>query len=375
MKLYPSKFLVVHPNPLDEYGGAEKVCHNVLKVLSEWSFDIELLTFNFDKTKYATIHGEIPKNVAISFLGPYPTVKSPFTIYKRNSIIQNALAKVTSRKYDVLFSTQSLTSYGELLGKAEKSVGYIHFPEIQFEYDHASFKRKLYLWKFKNEMNCTFKQFDLLLCNSNFTKEAIKTYLGSTAEVLYPSINLDALWCSKPLSQRKTRVVTVGRFIPSKQHDLMNKLAKTFPSVEFVSVGGLSKNQEEWFNSFSSHITSNYKLMPNLSNTELIRLLQSSRCYVHLMKNEHFGLSPVEALACGCVTIVHDSGGMCEFIPTGFRWQDFEDLKCTLEFALNISDTVWSEERDLLWKKISCLSFDAFKNKLMQLLYGVAKIF
>jgi len=45
------------------------------------------------------------------------------------------------------------------------------------------------------------------------------------------------------------------------------------------------------------------------------------------MEGEHFGISPIEALASGCITIVHNSGGMKEFIPEEFRWEKYEDLK------------------------------------------------
>ena len=45
------------------------------------------------------------------------------------------------------------------------------------------------------------------------------------------------------------------------------------------------------------------------------------------MEGEHFGIAPVEGLASGCVTIVHNSGGMKEFIPDEFRWETYDDLK------------------------------------------------
>ena len=45
------------------------------------------------------------------------------------------------------------------------------------------------------------------------------------------------------------------------------------------------------------------------------------------MEGEHFGIAPMEALASGCITLVHNSGGSGEFIPEEFRWSTFEDLK------------------------------------------------
>jgi glycosyltransferase involved in cell wall biosynthesis len=46
--------------------------------------------------------------------------------------------------------------------------------------------------------------------------------------------------------------------------------------------------------------------------------------YVHCAENEHFGITIVEAMAAGCVPVVHDSGGPREIVTVdvGFRWRD-----------------------------------------------------
>ncbi len=42
------------------------------------------------------------------------------------------------------------------------------------------------------------------------------------------------------------------------------------------------------------------------------------------MEGEHFGISIVEAMALGCLPIVHDSGGMREFVPAQYRYTSIE---------------------------------------------------
>jgi glycosyltransferase involved in cell wall biosynthesis len=39
------------------------------------------------------------------------------------------------------------------------------------------------------------------------------------------------------------------------------------------------------------------------------------------MIGEHFGISIVEAMALGCIPVVHNSGGMVEFVPAHTRYQ------------------------------------------------------
>ncbi len=99
------------------------------------------------------------------------------------------------------------------------------------------------------------------------------------------------------------------------------------PDYEFVSVGGLIDAEKAWFDRFKENLPQNYNLKTNLPGPELLKLLQDSRIYVHLMEGEHFGIAPVEGLASGCVTMVHNSGGMKEFIPEEFRWENYDDLK------------------------------------------------
>ena len=78
---------------------------------------------------------------------------------------------------------------------------------------------------------------------------------------------------------------------------------------------------------FQKTCPSNYTLKPNLPEAELIKLFQDSQIYCHLMEGEHFGIAPMEALASGCITLVHNSGGSGEFIPEEFRWNTIDDLR------------------------------------------------
>jgi glycosyltransferase involved in cell wall biosynthesis len=53
------------------------------------------------------------------------------------------------------------------------------------------------------------------------------------------------------------------------------------------------------------------------------------------MVGEHFGISIVEAMALGCIPVVHDSGGMREFVPTQYRYRTIEQAaeKITATFS------------------------------------------
>jgi glycosyltransferase involved in cell wall biosynthesis len=365
-------YLIVHPF-LDIYGGGERVCHNVIKTLVAHDQKVELLTFDFDSGRYRDIVGEeFPKEVVVHSMGKRIEVEPPFTIYKRHRNFVKLLKKYRNQlQYDYLFSTQSSSPFEPVfLNKAKKNLAYVHFPEIHFDYARSGFKRRLYLWLFKRWVEQGIDKLDLVFCNSNYTKEAIELYWKSHGVkdpvVVYPPVNLDKFWSDKPLIQRRKRVVYVARFIPIKRHEIMKKLAVDLPAYEFVSVGGLIDAEKAWFNRFQENLPPNYSLKTNLPGPELLEVLHDSRIYVHLMEGEHFGIAPVEGLASGCVTMVHNSGGMKEFIPDEFRWESYDDLKEKIVKYMeddNLS-VGWEDKRQQLWSKISVLNPEAFQNKI-----------
>jgi glycosyltransferase involved in cell wall biosynthesis len=365
-------YLIVHPF-LDIYGGGERVCHNVIKTLVAHGQKVELLTFDFDSGRYRDIVGEeFPKEVVVYSMGKRIEVEPPFTIYKRHRNFVKLLKKYRNQlQYDYLFSTQSSSPFEPVfLNKAKKNLAYVHFPEIHFDYARSGFKRRLYLWLFKRWVEQGIDKLDLVFCNSNYTKEAVVRYWKSHGVrdpiVVYPPVNLDKFWSDKPLPQRRKRVVYVARFIPVKRHEIMKKLAAELPAYEFVSVGGLIDAETAWFNRFQENLPPNYSLKTNLPGPELLEVLHDSRIYVHLMEGEHFGIAPVEGLASGCVTIVHDSGGMKEFIPEEFRWKTFDDLKEKIIKNMEAEEatTSWETKRQELWRKISALNPETFQNKI-----------
>jgi glycosyltransferase involved in cell wall biosynthesis len=305
-------------------------------------------------------------------LGRRIEVEPPFTIYKRRRQFVKLLKKYrNSLEYDYLFSTQSSSPFEPVfLNKAKKNIAYVHFPEIHFDYDRARVRRKVYLWLFKKWVEQGISKLNLVFCNSNYTREMIdrywKPYGVKDPIVVYPPVNLDNFWCDKPLSERRKRVIYVARFIPVKRHEIMKKLAADLPSYEFVSIGGLIEGEKVWFTRFSENLPQNYTLKTNLPGSDLVEMLHESRVYAHLMEGEHFGIAPIEGLASGCITLVHNSGGMKEFIPEEFRWESYEDLKEKIVRCMESTqqNTDWEIKRKELWNKISDLNPENFQNNI-----------
>ncbi len=368
-----AKFLIVHPN-LDIYGGGERVCHHITKALVAHGQEVELLAFDFDAKKYREIIGEaLPSGISVHTLGKRDIVEAnpPLSMYKRRRKIVKLLKKYKANAdYDYTFSTQTLSAFEtELFKKAKKNIAYIHFPEIPDYYAHYKTAKKMYWWLYKTQLERHINQLGLVFCNSNYTKTAIEKYwskLGiAEPVVVYPPVE-EPFWSDKPLEKRVNRVVYIARFIPQKRHEILKQLAAEFPQLQFVSVGLLRDTEQGWFEEFSKNLPANYTVKPNLPEKQKIALLQDSTIYVHLMEGEHFGIAPMEALASGCVTFVHNSGGSGEFVPPEFRWETFEDLKSKIAKLIDASSPFasWNKQKDELQAKISVLHPESFEDQI-----------
>jgi len=75
-------------------------------------------------------------------------------------------------------------------------------------------------------------------------------------------------------------------------------------------------------------------ILPNLPFSTKNKLLRKAKVYFHAMPYEHFGISIVEAMAAGCIPVVHDSGGPKEYVPEEWRYTDLEDAAQKVDLAL-----------------------------------------
>jgi glycosyltransferase involved in cell wall biosynthesis len=82
-------------------------------------------------------------------------------------------------------------------------------------------------------------------------------------------------------------------------------------------------------------LTDRVKFYPNAPAEQKVDLLKKAKLYLHTMEGEHFGISIVEAMALGCLPIVHDSGGMREFVPAQYRYTSIEQAAKKVSTEIN----------------------------------------
>ena len=210
----------------------------------------------------------------------------------------------------------------------------------------------------------------LVMANSRYTAGEIKKYSGKTAEVLYPPFasTISAIGKTAAKDTQENLVVTTSRFQYNKYLERIPEIAAlTDPSVQFAVIGRLyTKQTLENLQNITKKmgLTDRIKFYPNASAEQKIDLLKRAKIYLHTMVGEHFGISIVEAMALGCVPIVHNSGGMTEFVPSQYRYETVE------EAAAKITGEIsgWSKAKSDEAKEIADqFSISSFSERFMQL--------
>ena len=83
------------------------------------------------------------------------------------------------------------------------------------------------------------------------------------------------------------------------------------------------------------------EFMTNRSREDILKLFAESKVAIHTMKEEHFGISIVEMMSAGLITIAHDSAGPKMDIiggaeqPVGYLAIDEGSYRKTLIQAMN----------------------------------------
>lgn len=184
--------------------------------------------------------------------------------------------------------------------------------------------------------------WDLIIYNSEFTKNNCQKYWPIKSEVVYPPVDVENI---KPLAKKKN-ILSVGRFfnfLRDKKHSVLIKAFKKIHKEKnrewsLNLVGSAQEGDKPYLEELKKEAKGlPVNFFPNLEYQKLIKLFGESSIYWHAagfdeedpIKMEHFGISTAEAMAGGCVPVVIGKGGQLEIIEqgkNGFLWKTIEEL-------------------------------------------------
>jgi glycosyltransferase involved in cell wall biosynthesis len=364
----PNKIGVFCPT-LNVYGGGEYVAIAIANTLARNNRHVIL--FSSDKINPKDI-----KNYFGETLHPnIETLQQPTPFSPRGladfyqTIIHSYIAKSKCNTFIDAFSN-CVFPWTEIT--------YIHFPYLNqyafnksFPYlNNPRINQAGTLPQVILEKNLVDYKKRLVLANSYYTADEIKKYSGKSVEVLYPPFSSSILGMGRDAAKdcQANLVATVSRLDGNKQLERIPQIAaQTNQNIHFAVIGRLCS--QPTFNHLQAltkklDVTNRVHFYPNASAEQKIELLKKAQIYLHTMVGEHFGISIVEAMALGCLPIVHDSGGMREFVPEQYRYKTLE------EAASKISNEIgnWSKGKAEEVKIIAdSFSLSNFSGQFMKL--------
>lgn len=309
------------------FGGGERVAVNSIITALNRGHEVLLLSEEFDISAFEDFFAcrGLFKKIRMITYPNFRPVAGRAVLYQRLLYhqwrVRGSLLKTGG--FDMILSTQDVA----YLPRANVPIiQYCYFPEyfVHLESNPSSSLWKTYYWPATLFYHKRVGLIDRLLSTSNFTKGFVREKWHRESTTLYPPCPIDLY---KDLdSPKEDLVVTVGRVVPEKRMDLFLEMAREVPKARFAIIGSVAREQESYLRHLREIAPPNASFV--MSPLRRVRdVLARSKVYVHCARNEHFGITIVEAMAAGCVPVVHDSGGPREIVndATGSRWTTVGD--------------------------------------------------
>ncbi len=166
------------------------------------------------------------------------------------------------------------------------------------------------------------KAADIVLANSNYTAKRIRSIYDIFPKVIYPSV-ADQFKMIKDTGRKKKKYLLLhGRMIKDKRPDLavmaFAEVAKQKKDIELIISGTIEEENKIRELISKLKLESRVKILGKVSSEELVKLYNFAECFLMSAPKEDFGLTPIEAMACGCPVIAwKDGAGPEETIVEG----------------------------------------------------------
>ncbi|KAA0774394.1 glycosyltransferase family 4 protein [Bacillus sp. AR2-1] len=325
------KIAIVH-DWLVTYAGAEKVLEQMLEVFPE--ADLFSLVDFLDEKERGFIKN---KEVSTTFVQKLPFAKKKYRNYL--PLMPLAIEQLDLSKYDVILSSSHAVAKGVLTGPDQLHISYVHSPiryawDLQHQYlKEANLEKglkglltKSILHKIRNWDYRTANGVDYFIGNSRFIGRRIWKVYRRESEVIYPPVDISAFTLHE---QKEDFYITASRMVPYKKIDLIVEAFANMPDKKLIVIGDGPD-----FEKIKAKAKSNVQLLGYQSFEVLKSHMQRAKAFVFAAE-EDFGITPVEAQACGTPVITYGKGGATETVldlnyekPTGlfFKEQTVESI-------------------------------------------------
>ncbi|HDV9911016.1 TPA: glycosyltransferase family 4 protein, partial [Klebsiella oxytoca] len=277
------------------------------------------------------------KKITTTFIQNLPFAKKKYQSYL--PLMPLAIEQLDVSKHDIILSSSHAVAKGILTGPDQLHISYVHSPiryawDLQHQYLREAglskgLKATLARWLLHKirVWDCrTANGVDHFIANSQFIARRIKKVYGRKADVIYPAVDVERFALQ---TNKQDYYMTASRMVPYKRMDLIVEAFSHMPTKKLVVIGDGPE-----MNKIKSKATSNIEILGYQPNDVMQKYMSEAKAFVFAAE-EDFGITPVEAQACGTPVIAYGKGGALETIisiekenPTGlfFYKQDVESL-------------------------------------------------
>lgn len=314
---------------LTQQGGAERV---VLSMMAQYP-ETPLFTLVYNQPR---VHAAFAKiDIRTSYLQHIPGAKKylPFFL----SVLPMATESLDLSGYDVVVSSTSSFAKGIIVKEGTKHICYCHTPTRYLwsdahkyveELPYPGFVRiaaRMILPRLRAWDRRAADRPDVMLANSRAVQERIKKYYGRDSTIVYPPVSTGSFAVS---TTPGSYFLTGGRLVAYKRFDIV---IEAFNRLRLpLKIFGTGPDRRR----LMALAKSNISFLGFVPEESLSSLYQEAIAFLH-PQEEDFGITAVEAMACGKPVIAYAAGGALETVEDGqsgtfFDEQSWEALADTL---------------------------------------------
>ena len=329
------------------YAGAEKVLEQILNVFPD--ADLFALVDFIPEGQRDFIKN---KKVTTTFIQNMPKAKTKYRNYL--PFMPIAIEQLDVSAYDLVISSSHCVAKGILTGPDQIHISYVHSP-IRYAWDlqHQYLKEAGLTHGLKSKIarlimhymriwdTRTSNGVDYFIANSKFIGRRIWKCYRRKSDVIYPPVDVEKF---QLCTEKEDFYMTASRMVPYKQMGLIVEAFNHMPDKKLVVIG---KGPE--FDKIKKVAGPNVTLMGYQPDDVLRDYMERAKAFVFAAE-EDFGITPVEAQACGTPVIAYGKGGSLETVrgygklsnPTGifFYHQNVESIVDAVERFESVAENI-----------------------------------
>lgn len=311
------KIALVH-DYLSQKGGAERV----LKVFSEMYPDAPIFCLFYDEKKMGRMFAG--KKIITSFLEKLPLVRRRYQWYL--PLMPLATESYDLGEFDIVLSSTSAFSKGVLTRPGTPHFSYCHTPTRYLWSDSHSYVSELRAPAFAKWLlppllsrlrvwdRMASDRVDYFIANSAAVAGRIKKYYHRASQVIYPPVDTDNFYISKP----ENFYLTGGRLVNYKRYDVVVRAFSKLGIPLYIFGEGPAEPL------LRSLAKPNIKFLGPIDETAKRELFSKCLAFIH-PQEEDFGITAVEAMASGRPVIAYPKGGALETVIPGATGEFIEE--------------------------------------------------